>query len=87
MKKLSQPIRGYFWVLLDYVEWLHIPTCTVSCPVTTRTVSKKFPGNFLKFPKKLRALLLLAHFRKGNFFDSWKFPEPALSTDCTVCKG
>ena len=47
--------------------WLHIPTRTVSCPVTTRTVSKKFPGNFLKFPKKLRALLPLAHYRKGNF--------------------
>ena len=46
---------------------LHIPTRTVSCPVTTRTVSKKFPGNFLKFPKKLRALLPLAHYRKGNF--------------------
>ena len=53
------------------VARLHIPTRTVSCPVTTRTVSKKFPGNFLEFPKKLRALLLLAHFRKGNFFDSW----------------
>jgi hypothetical protein len=25
---------------------LHIPTRTLSCPITTRTVSKKFPGNF-----------------------------------------
>jgi hypothetical protein len=24
----------------------HIPTRTLSCPITTRTVSKKFPGNF-----------------------------------------
>ena len=48
-------------------QWLHIPTRTVSCPVTTRTVSEKFPGNFLKFPKTLRALLPLAHYRKGNF--------------------
>ena len=46
---------------------LHIPTRTLSCPITTRTVSKKFSKVFRKFPIKFRALLPLAHFRKGNF--------------------
>ena len=35
--------------------------------VPTRTVSKKFPKVSRKFPIKFRALLPLAHFRKGNF--------------------
>ena len=51
----------------DPNERLHIPTRTLSCPITTRTVSKKFTKVSWKFPIKFRALLPLAHFKKGNF--------------------
>ena len=49
------------------LKGLHIPTRTLSCPITTRTVSKKFPKISRKFAIKFRALLPLKHFRKGNF--------------------
>ena len=57
---------------------LHIPTRTLSCPVTTRTVSKKFPKVSWKFPIKFRALLPLAHFRKGNFSRSEEISKALL---------
>ena len=46
---------------------LHIPSDTVSCPITSDTVSKKFPKVSRKFDKKLIALLLVTQLRKGNF--------------------
>ena len=48
--------------------------------VPTRTVSRKLPEISLKVPKKLRALLPLAHFRKGNFSDSRKFLKSPVTT-------
>jgi hypothetical protein len=47
--------------------WLHIPSDTVSCPITSDTVSKKFPKVSRKFDKKLIALLLVTQLRTGNF--------------------
>ena len=47
---------------------LHIATHTLSSPITSETVSKKFPRNFQKFPKKLEALLLVAQLGTGNFY-------------------
>ena len=46
----------------------HIATHSLSSPITSETVSKKFPGNFQKFPKKLEALLLVAQLGTGNFY-------------------
>ena len=46
--------------------------------VPTRTVSRKLPDNYRKFPKKLTALLPLANFRKGNFSDSRKFLKSSI---------
>jgi hypothetical protein len=51
----------------------HIPTHTLSSPITTTTVSKKFPKVSRKFSKKIIALLPLTHLlRTGNFSYSWK---------------
>ena len=49
-------------------DWHHIATHSLSSPITSETVSKKFPGNFQKFPKKLEALLLVAQLGTGNFY-------------------
>ena len=46
----------------------HIATHSLSSPITSETVSKKFPGNFQKFPKKLEALLLVKQLGTGNFY-------------------
>ena len=46
----------------------YIPTHTLSSPITSETVSKKFPGNLQKFPKKLEALLLVTQLGTGNFY-------------------
>ena len=46
----------------------HIATRTLSSPITSEAVSKKFPGNFQKFPKKLEALLLVAQLGTGNCY-------------------
>merc|ERR1712051_936622 len=60
------------------MQGLHIPTRTLSCPITTRTLSKKFLKVSRKFPIKFRALLPLAHFRKGNFSRSEEISKALL---------
>ena len=57
-----------FYTLAEYVLRHHIATHSLSSPITSETVSKKFPGNFQKFPKKLEALLLVAQLGTGNFY-------------------
>jgi hypothetical protein len=42
--------------------------------VPTHSLFRKLSEISPKFPKKLTALLLLTHLRKGNFLDSRKFP-------------
>ena len=39
---------------------------TISCPITYKAYNSKII--FKKFPKKLKALSLDIHLRKGNFF-------------------
>ena len=62
-KKLLVLVKGKLQFL-----WHHIATHSLSSPITSETVSKKFPGNFQKFPKKLEALLLVAQLGTGNFY-------------------
>ena len=59
IKYLKRYGISFFWQLFKtYFPWEYI---------RTHTLSRKLSEISQKFPKKFRALLPLAHFKKGNF--------------------